>query len=85
MADLFEDQAQSQEELWQVQIKEAQIRFQQRVETALALANKKTKRKELYYVWRKELGDDVARESARFAEAMMKGEIQRPKWFRRGV
>lgn len=83
--DLFEDQAQSQEELWQIQIKEAQIRFQQRVETALALANKKTKRKELYSKWRKELGDDVARESARFAEAMMLGSIRRPKWFRAHV
>lgn len=83
--DLFEDQAQSQEELWQIQIKENQIRFQQRVETALALANKKTKRKELYAKWRKELGDDVARESARFAEAMMLGSIRRPKWFRSHV
>lgn len=83
--DLFEDQAQSQEELWQIQIKEFQIRLQQRVETALALANKKTKRKELYAKWRKELGDDVARESAKLAEALMQGVIQRPKWFRRGV
>lgn len=82
MADLFADQALSQEELWQIQIKETQIAFQQRVETACVLARKVKERKALYAKWRKELGDDIARESARFAEALIKGEIRRPRWFR---
>lgn len=82
MADLFEDQAKSQEELWQIQLKETQIAFQQRVETAWVLARKVTARKALYAKWRKELGDDIARESARFTEALIKHEVRRPKWFR---
>lgn len=82
MADLFEDQAKSQEELWQIQIKETQIAFQRRVETAWVLARKVTQRKALYAKWRKELGDDVARESARFTEALIKGQVNRPRWFR---
>ncbi len=82
MADLFEDQAKSQEELWQIQIKETQIAFQRRVETAVVLARKLKERKALYAKWRKELGDDVARESARFTEALIKGQVNRPRWFR---
>ncbi len=82
MADLFEDQAKSQEELWQIQIKETQIAFQRRVETAVVLARKLKERKALYAKWRKELGDDIARESARFTEALIKGQVNRPRWFR---
>lgn len=82
MADLFEDQATSQEELWQIQIKETQIAFQRRVETGWILGRKVSKRKELYAKWRKELGDDIARESARFVEALLKGDVKRPRWFR---
>ena len=82
MADLFEDQAKSQEELWQIQIQETQIAFQQRVETGWVLARKLKERKALYAKWRKELGDDIARESARFVEAIIKGDVKRPRWFR---
>jgi hypothetical protein len=82
MADLFEDQAKNQEELWAIQIQECQWEVQGRVDAALALGRAKTKRKELYARWRKEFGDDIARESARLAEAILTGKIQRPKWFR---
>lgn len=33
-----------------------------------------TKRRELYQEWRKEFGDDVARESAKYSEAVIAGQ-----------
>jgi hypothetical protein len=79
--DLFEAQL-TQEERWQIEIRKTQVAFQQRVEEAWPLGRKPTKRKEIYQRWRKEFGDDIARESARFVEALIKGEVKRPRWFR---
>lgn len=80
MSDLFEEPL-SQEEIWKQQIKETQLAVQMRVDTALQLARHKTKRKALYQSWRKEFGDDIARESAKFTEALISGKVRRPKWF----
>lgn len=82
MNDLFADQEPvDQEELWKKQIRETQLAVQMRVDTALLLARNKTKRKALYQSWRKEFGDDIARESAKFTEALIAGKVRRPKWF----
>ena len=79
MTDLFLNEM-SQEERWHLEIKECQVRLQIRVEKAIAMRSK-TKRKELYQEWRKDLGDDVARESAKLAEFILGGVVDRPKWF----
>lgn len=80
MNDLFEQEL-TQEERWAKEIRETQIAVQMRVDSALLLARNKTKRKALYQSWRKEFGDDIARESARFTEALISGKVRRPKWF----
>jgi len=79
MSDLFEAQL-TQEQRWSLEIKECQIRVQIRVEQAIATRSK-VKRKELYQHWRKTLGDDIARESAKLAEVILTGVRPRPKWF----
>lgn len=81
MPDLF-DEPKDQEQIWREQIVECQTRFQMRVLEALEYARNKTKRKAIYQRWRQELGDDVARESARFVEALILGKVKWPKWFR---
>lgn len=81
MPDLF-DEPKDQEEIWREEIARTQINFQLRVEEALQEARNKTRRKAIYQRWRKELGDDIARESARFVEALIKGTVKWPKWFR---
>jgi hypothetical protein len=48
------------------------------VRQAIEIRNKK-KRKELYYEWRKTYGDDIARESAKIAEATMAGTFSLDK------
>ena len=80
MADLFEEEL-NQEERWAKEIRECQIAVQIRVDSALALGRNKAKRKALYQAWRKEFGDDIARESAKFTEALINGTVRRPKWF----
>lgn len=79
MSDLFESEL-TQEQRWSLEIKECQIRVQVRVEQAIAIRSK-VKRKELYQQWRKVLGDDIARESAKLAEIILTGVMSRPKWF----
>ena len=69
-----------QEEIWAREIKECQVRLQLRVEKAIATRHK-TKRKLLYQEWREKFGDDLARESAKFAEKIISGQMDRPKWF----
>lgn len=80
MSDLFEAEL-TQEEIWARDIRACQLAVQQRVDTALALGRNQTKRKALYQVWRKEFGDDIARESAKFTEALISGKVRRPAWF----
>lgn len=84
MSDLFTGLAigdETQEEIWAREIRECQMRFQQRVQEALEFPRNQKKRKEIYQRWRKEFGDDIARESAKFAEGLITGKIRRPKWF----
>lgn len=61
-----------QEALWAKQLNECRIRLVDRVKLAVSTTSP-TKRTELYQRWRKELGDDTARESAKFAEAVIAG------------
>jgi hypothetical protein len=75
-SDLFED---PQEILWAQQIAECQQRFIARIEEGSKLRNKKA-RKDLYQKWRRELGDDTARESANYVEALLMGKVSWPKW-----
>lgn len=79
MNDLFEKEL-TQEERWNLEIKECQVRVQMRVEQAIATRSK-VKRKELYKSWRQVYGDDIARESAKLAEMILTGVRPRPKWF----
>lgn len=81
MPDLFDDQL-TQEEKWQIQLQECRDRVESRVMAALQLGRAKTKRKELYKLWRTQYGDDIAKESAKLTEAIIKGEMEIPKWFR---
>lgn len=81
MQDLFEEQL-SQEERWAVEAQECRDRVEARVHQALALGRAKTKRKELYQQWRIQYGDEIAKESAKLTEAILKGDIETPKWFR---
>jgi hypothetical protein len=64
-----------QERIWAEQLRESRIRFIQRVKSAIALSSP-TRRYALYTEWRKLYGDDTARESAKFSEAVLEGRIQ---------
>lgn len=61
-----------QEERWARELNEARRRLAQRVREA-AMTSSPTRRRALYERWRAELGDDAARESAKFAEACIAG------------
>lgn len=64
--------SQEQEELWAAQLRECRIRFIARVREASSLTSP-TRRRALYEQWRSDLGDISARESAKFAEAIVAG------------
>jgi hypothetical protein len=57
------------------------VEFETRVVTAYRLQNLPGKRSLLYQEWRKIHGDDTARESAKFSEALIAGKIPWPRWF----
>lgn len=61
-----------QEARWAQELREARLRFVERVRKATAMSSP-TRRMALYQEWRKELGDDAARESAKFSEAVIGG------------
>lgn len=61
-----------QEARWASELHDARLRFIERVRAATRLASP-TRRRALYEEWRKEFGDDVARESAKFSEAVIGG------------
>lgn len=69
------------EEKWASQLFDLRSKFKARVEGALNYAGKKTKRKLYYSALKEEIGADAAREVAKFSEAIITGQIQRPKWF----
>jgi hypothetical protein len=63
-----------QEELWAKQLHECRVRLVNRVTEAVAIPSP-GKRTELYQSWRKLYGDDVARESAKYAEGVLAGRL----------
>lgn len=63
-----------QERKWAEELKASRIRFIARVEKALSTTSP-TRRRALYEEWRKEFGDQTARESAKFAEACIAGTV----------
>lgn len=78
-ADLFE-QPKDQEQIWKEQLDETRRKFQLRVEEAVRV-RAAARRKVIYQRWRQEFGDDIARESARFVETYLKGNVKWPSWF----
>lgn len=64
------------------QLAETRERLGKRIEEGAKLRGNKARRKELYKKWRQEFGDDVARESARYVEALLEGKVGWPKWYK---
>ena len=54
-----------------------------RLEDGVKLRGNKAGRKDLYKKWRAEIGDNAARESARYVEALLDGKVGWPKWYKR--
>ena len=63
---------QEREERWAKELHEARLKFLARVKLGASMSSP-TRRRALYQDWRKELGDDIARESAKFVEAVLEG------------
>jgi hypothetical protein len=63
-----------QEKKWAEELHESRVRLVARIKKAVSLSSP-TRRYALYQEWRKELGDDVARESAKYAEAVREGRL----------
>lgn len=61
-----------QEKRWALELREARQRLIARVRAATSMSSP-TRRMALYQQWRKDLGDDTARESAKFSEAVIGG------------
>lgn len=61
-----------QEEKWAQELRECRLRLIARVREAVALTSP-TRRLALYQKWRVEHGDNIARESAKFSEAVIAG------------
>lgn len=61
-----------QEAKWAQELRESRLRLIQRVRAAVAFTSP-TKRTALYQEWRKEIGDNAAREAAKFSEAVIAG------------
>lgn len=64
-----------QEERWAKELAECRRRLVERVKKGVYLSSP-TRRRALYQEWRKELGDDCARESAKFVEAIFEGRAK---------
>lgn len=61
-----------QERKWAQELHQARLRLIARVREATSMSSP-TRRMALYQQWRKDLGDDTARESAKFSEAVIGG------------
>jgi hypothetical protein len=72
-SDLFDDPVQQQ-------LVETRKRFMARIEEGAQLRRSKQARRGLYARWRKEFGDDIARESAKYVEALLAGKVGWPKF-----
>lgn len=66
--------AAEREQQWEEELRQCRLRFIARVKQATALTSP-TRRYALYQQWRKEIGDTAARESAKFAEACLTGQV----------
>ncbi len=63
---------QEQEERWARELHAARLKFIARVKLGVSMSSP-TRRRALYQDWRKELGDNIARESAKYVEAVFEG------------
>lgn len=61
-----------QEAKWAQELRESRLRLIERVRKASSLTSP-TRRTALYLEWRKEIGDNAAREAAKFSEAVLAG------------
>jgi len=61
-----------QEQRWAQELRQSRLRLIARVREASSMSSP-TRRMALYQKWRQELGDTTARESAKFAEAVVGG------------
>lgn len=64
-----------QEERWASELAVCRQRLVERVRKGVSLSSP-TRRRALYQEWRGELGDDCARESAKFVEAIFEGRAR---------
>lgn len=63
-----------QEREWAQQLADCRRRFVARVKEAVRYTSP-TRRYALYQEWRRTLGDDIARESARYTEGVLEGRL----------
>lgn len=64
-----------QEQRWAEELALCRRRLVERVKKGVSLSSP-TRRRALYQEWRGELGDDCARESAKFVEAIFEGRVK---------
>lgn len=69
-----------QERKWKEDIRATQLRFRKRVDEAMKFSRNGKARKEVYTRWRNEIGDSLAKETAMFVEAYLKGNVKYPQW-----
>jgi len=61
-----------QEQSWALELRESRLRLIARVREASSMSSP-TRRMALYQQWRTQIGDNAARESAKFSEAVVGG------------
>jgi len=61
-----------QEQSWALELRESRLRLIARVREASSMSSP-TRRMTLYQQWRTQIGDNAARESAKFSEAVVGG------------
>lgn len=69
------------EEKWAADLRECQSKFKARVMGALRYRSSKSKRAAYYQLLKAEIGPDLAREVAKFAEGSITGAVKIPNWF----
>jgi hypothetical protein len=81
--DLFADVPTDPDTQVKVDIKRTQRDFEARFWQAHRVGRNQANRKKHYTQLRREIGDDAAREVAKFVEAIYAGNARYPKWFER--
>ena len=71
----------AQEEKWADDLRKCQLRFKARVMGALRYRSSKAKRSAYYQLLKAEIGPDLSREVAKFAEGAIAGSVRVPNWF----